>query len=389
VADGMQQALFVTDAWTPQTNGVVTTLQSVFRHLPDHGYLAEVIHPGLFDTLPLPGYPEIRMVRNPWRIAAMIAALRPHTIHIATEGPLGLWTRSLLQRWRIPFTTALHTKFPEYVRARIGLPVAVGYRLLRWFHRPAVQTLCTTESHRRELAHWGLEHLVVWGRGVDTERFRPAPQTPRERPRLLYVGRVAVEKNIEAFLALDVPGDKVIVGDGPARAELQRRYPGAIWQGYCHGDRLVAEYAAADVFVFPSRTDTFGLVLLEAMACGTPVAAYPVTGPADVVVPGVTGMLDEDLAAAVRAALHMDRAACRDYAATQSWQAVTRRLVASFAPISWDDPTGAGPSLRWQSIARLEETRKTLASARAEQLGTGQPTRRSGDGEGQRLSPPN
>jgi len=332
----MKKALFITDAWLPQTNGVVTTLQSVMAHLPALGYEVDIIHPGLFDTLALPSYPEIRVARNPWRMARMILDSAPDTIHIATEGPLGLWARWLLGRWLVPYTTSLHTKFPEYVQQRTGLPLSVGYRYLRWFHRPALQTLCTTQSHRAELAQWGLVDLVVWGRGVDTERFRPvARDVRRDRPRLLYVGRVSLEKNIEAFLALDVPGDKIVVGDGPARQALERRYPQAQWLGYRHGSALVAEYAQADVFVFPSLTDTFGLVMLEALACGTPVAAYPVTGPKDIVQPGVTGCLSEDLGHAVREALAVDRARCRAYAETQSWRGIAERMADSFVAIDW------------------------------------------------------
>jgi glycosyltransferase involved in cell wall biosynthesis len=331
----MKRALIVTDAWAPQTNGVVTTLQSVMAELPGYGYQAEVVHPGLFRTVPMPGYPEIRLAWDPWRLGRMLVELRPDTIHLATEGPLGLWARRLLVRWRVPFTTSLHTKFPEYVEHRIGIAPDLGYRLLRWFHRPAACTLCTTESHRAELERWGFDHLVVWGRGVDTTRFRPQPRVARTHPRLLYVGRVAVEKNVEAFLRLDVPGDKVVVGDGPARAELQRRYPGAIWRGYLYGEELAAAYADADVFVFPSLTDTFGLVMLEAMACGTPVAAFPVTGPRDVVLHGVTGILSDDLAHAVRRALPLDRGACRSHALARSWQRIAERMAASFVDIDW------------------------------------------------------
>jgi glycosyltransferase involved in cell wall biosynthesis len=235
----------------------------------------------------------------------------------------------------VPFTTSLHTKFPEYVEQRTGLAPDLGYRFLRWFHRPARHTLCTTESHRAELERWGFGNLVVWGRGVDTARFRPVPRRPRTRPRLLYVGRVAVEKNIEAFLELDVPGEKVVVGDGPARAELERRHPEVSWLGYRFGEELVAAYADADVFVFPSITDTFGLVMLEAMACGTPVAAFPVTGPRDIVRPEVTGILSDDLADAVRRALALDRSACRTYARTQSWQRIAGRMAAHFVDIDW------------------------------------------------------
>jgi glycosyltransferase involved in cell wall biosynthesis len=329
----VKRVLIVTDAWAPQTNGVVTTLESVIAHLPEHGYVADVIHPGLFRTLPLPGYPEIRVAWDVWRLARMIGNRAPDTIHIATEGPLGITARMLLARWKVPFTTSLHTKFPEYLERRIGLPAGPGYGPLRWFHGAAARTLCTTESHRAELALAGFRNLAVWGRGVDTARFRPMPRMPRTRPRLLYVGRVAVEKNIEAFLDLDLPADKVVVGDGPARAALAHRYPDVEWRGFRYGDELVAEYAAADVFVFPSRTDTFGLVLLEAMACGTPVAAYPVTGPRDVVRHGSTGILSEDLGDAVRRALVLDRAACRAYAETQGWRAIAERLVAAFVEL--------------------------------------------------------
>lgn len=328
----MRRLLIVSDAWEPQTNGVVTTLKAVIGHLPELGFEVQVLHPGLFATMALPSYPEIRVARDPWRLAAMVSRFRPDTVHIATEGPLGLWARRYLTRRCIPFTTSLHTKFPEYVNERVALPLSVGYRYLRWFHRPARAVLCTTESHRRELARWGIGNLVVWGRGVDTGRFRPLPRTPRVRPRLLYVGRVAVEKNIEAFLALNVDAEKRIVGDGPARPELERRHPDARWLGFRHGDALVAEYADADVFVFPSRTDTFGLVMLEAMACGTPVAGFPVTGPRDVVQPGVTGALDEDLGAAVRRALQVDRAGCRNEALKRDWREVAERLAGQLAP---------------------------------------------------------
>ncbi|MFX3657762.1 MAG: glycosyltransferase [bacterium] len=259
-------------------------------------------------------------------------------MHIATEGPLGLAARRLLRQRGLPFSTSLHTKFPEYVRQRVGAPLGAGYAYLRWFHAPATTVLCTTESHRQELDHWGIANLVVWGRGVDTDRFRPRPRLQRRRPRLLYVGRVAVEKNLDAFLRLEVDADKVVVGDGPARADLQRRYPQAAWLGYRHGDALAAEYADADVFVFPSRTDTFGLVMLEAMACGTPVAAFPVTGPRDVVVPGVSGSLDDDLGVAVRQALLVDRRRCRACAVQQGWRRTAETLAASLTPMDWPAP---------------------------------------------------
>jgi len=330
-----RRLLIVTDAWEPQTNGVVTTLKNVIATLPEQGWQAEVIHPGCFKTWPLPSYPEIRVARNPWRLKAMLLDLRPDAIHIATEGPLGMAARRLLCRWLVPFTTSLHTKFPEYVNERIGLPLRLGYGIMRWFHRPARSTLVTTPSHRDELLAWGLDDLLVWGRGVDTGLFRPAPRSQRLRPRLLYVGRIAVEKNVAAFLELDLDADKVVVGDGPARAELEARFPDAEWLGFRRGAALAACYADADVFVFPSRTDTFGLVMLEALACGTPVAAYPVTGPKDIIVNGENGWLDVDLGTAVRRALGVDRDRCRAFAEANSWRAVGGRLVDSLALVDW------------------------------------------------------
>ena len=317
--------LLITDAWEPQTNGVVRTLTNVISRLRDQGTDVVVVEPAAFRTFPCPGYGEIRLVANPWRMASVLEHESPDAIHIATEGPLGVAARTVLMRRGAAFTTSLHTKFPEYVSQRLPVPVTWGYGYLRWFHRPAARTLVTTESHRRELTAWGLDDLVVWGRGVDTTLFRPMPRGPRTRPRLLYVGRVAPEKNIEAFLRLDIDAEKIMVGDGPQRPELERKYPETRWLGYRHGTDLVRCYADADVFVFPSRTDTFGLVMLEAMACGTPVAAYPVTGPVDVVAPE-TGALHEDLATAVGAALKVDRAACRAHASRHDWHAIATRF---------------------------------------------------------------
>lgn len=327
--------VLVTDAWHPQTNGVVTTLSAVCEELAHLGTQVTVIHPGSFSTWPLPSYPEIRIARNPWRLWAMVRDLAPDAVHVATEGPLGIAARIWLRRHRLPFTTSVHTKFPEYIEDRIGLPPRFVYPLMRWFHNGAEASLCTTPSHERELESWGLKKLVVWGRGVDTERFRPAPQSPRTTPKLLYVGRVAVEKSVEDFLALPVTGEKIVVGDGPARPSLEARFPDARWLGFRKGQALVDLYADADVFVFPSRTDTFGLVMLEAMACGTPVAAYPVTGPIDVVEEGVTGALDEDLAAATRRALELPRSQVRDAATGFSWRQIAQRLQAQQTAIDW------------------------------------------------------
>ena len=327
--------LLITDAWAPQTNGVVTTWSTVVGRLEAAGIEVEVIHPGLFHTFPLPTYPEIQLARNPWLMKRHIADFRPDYAHIATEGSLGLYGRWLLTRHGIPYTSSLHTKFPEYVYERARIPVALGYRFIRWFHRPPVRTLVTTESMKAELEHWGLADLIVWRRGVDIARFEPAELPPRERPRLLYVGRIAVEKSIEDFLKLDVDADKIIVGDGPQKAALERAYPQAQWLGYRKGQALVDEYAKADAFVFPSRTDTFGLVMLEANACGTPVAAYPVTGPNDVVTNGVNGWLDDDLGLAIARALDVSRQSCRAVAEANTWDQVGVRLLESLEPIDW------------------------------------------------------
>ncbi len=334
--------VLISDAWEPQTNGVVTTLEEVSRHFLRRGIDVMVLHPGLFRTLPLPSYPEIRLAIDPWRIGRLIRAERPNAIHIATEGPLGIAARLMLTRRSIPFSTSLHTKFPEYVAARTRRPISIGYAYLWWFHRPSSATLVMTTSHRRELAARNLEHLVVWGRGVDTRRFAPRRRCRRTRPRLLYVGRVATEKNLEAFLDLGIGATKVVVGDGPARAELQRRYGVVEWAGYRYGADLAGFYAAADVFVFPSRTDTFGPVMLEAMACGTPVAAHPVTGPVDVVVDGVNGAPDTDLGRAVRRALMLDRERCRRFALCHDWHSIAERVAAHLPLIDWTAPGDTG-----------------------------------------------
>ena len=330
--------LIVTDAWLPQTNGVVTTLQHVTAGCQAAGHEVQLLEPGAFRTLGLPGYREVRVAINPFSVGRRIRAIAPNAVHVATEGPLGLAARRFLRRHHIPFTTSLHTKFPEYLHARTRLPLRVGYAFLRWFHRPARSTLVTTRRQRDELEAWGLDNLRVWGRGVDTALFRPRPRSSTaglDGPLMLYAGRLAVEKNLEAFLELDVPGQKVIVGDGPQRRSLARRYPDATFVGYSYGDALAEWYACADVFVFPSLTDTFGLVMLEAMAAGTPVAAFPVTGPVDLVEEGVSGALDADLAVAIGRALGCDREACRRFAETQGWEVVVARFLEDLVVTSW------------------------------------------------------
>ena len=325
--------VIVSDAWHPQINGVVRTLVAVQRELQAQGHTVRVIGPDGFRTAPLPTYPEIRLALNPWRVRGAIESFGPDAVHIATEGPLGWAARRWCGRSAHPFTTSFHTRFPEYLSARTGLPEALGYAGLRRFHRRAETVMAATPRLVAELERRGFGRVRLWGRGVDTSLFR---QRPRDRtrnvPLWLTVGRVAVEKNLEAFLSLKLPGRKMVVGDGPARESLQRRFPDVAFPGACTGDELARTYAQADVFVFPSRTDTFGNVMLEALACGVPVAAYPVPGPLDVVgdAPDVA-VLDSDLGRAAQAALKLDRAACRRFAEGQGWDASARQFLANLS----------------------------------------------------------
>lgn len=314
--------VIVTDAWTPQVNGVVRTLKQTRKCLQQLGYEVHLITPNLFRTIPCPSYPSIPLSLFPGRkVAKMLKAYQANAVHIATEGPLGMAARRWCLRNKIQFTTSYHTQFPEYVRLRAPIPVRWTYAWLRRFHGKAVRTLVPTESQRQRLLEHGFTNVEVWGRGVDTEIFTPdkPQQLNLPGPILLNMGRVAVEKNINAFLDLDLPGSKVVVGDGPDLESLRKAYPDVRFTGAKFGRELASYVAAADVFVFPSRTDTFGLVLLEAMACGVPVAAYPVTGPADVIQHGVTGCLNDNLAEAVQQALKLDPQACIDYARRNSW----------------------------------------------------------------------
>jgi glycosyltransferase involved in cell wall biosynthesis len=325
----------VSDAWLPQTNGVVRTLRTTAETLRAQGHAVRIVEPGEFDTFPCPTYPEIRLAWRPR--GALDRALRdfgPDAIHVATEGPLGHAARSWCIASDMPFTTSYHTQFPEYLHARLGVGTRLAYAYLRRFHSAAKRTLVAAPSMHALLERRGFRNLGRWGRGVDVALFRPREKDgwPYPRPISLYFGRVAVEKNVEAFLSLDLPGTRVVIGDGPARATLEQRYPEVVFTGYKHGEDLARRVAAADVCVFPSRTDTFGLVLLEAMACGLPVAAYPVTGPLDVIRSGVTGVLSEDLRAATLAALELDPAACRAQALEHTWDAATRQFLAQLAP---------------------------------------------------------
>jgi glycosyltransferase involved in cell wall biosynthesis len=294
------------------------------------GHTVEMVTPDGFRTVPCPTYPEIRLSLLPGRaVAQRLEALAPDAVHISTEGPLGLAARAWCVRHAFPFTTTFHTQFPEYVQLRTRLPLGMSYAFMRWFHNAGRCTMVATRSLHERLAARGFTRLGLWSRGVDTELFRPRAKDALAdaRPIFLYMGRVAVEKNIEAFLALDLPGTKVVIGDGPDLRLLQQRYPAVRFLGYKTGEDLARHVAAADVFVFPSRTDTFGLVLIEALACGVPVAAYPVQGPIDVIDDGVTGVLDEDLRAAALKALVLDPATCRAAALRYTWAACTRQFL--------------------------------------------------------------
>lgn len=339
----------LTDAWKPQVNGVVTALTALVRELEVAGHEVQVIHPGLFVTVPCPTYAEIRLAAAPLPgVARRLQRFQPDAVHIATEGSVGLagWLYCRLRGWR--FTTSFHTRFPEYINARWpAVPVGLGYRVLNIFHRCGVRTMVSTPPLADYLADRGFSRLALWGRGVDTRLFRPVEPMPLDLPGpvFMYFGRVAPEKNVEAFLQLDLPGSKLVVGDGPARAELERRYPDACFVGMHLGEELIRHICVADCMVFPSRTDTLGLVLMEAMACGVPVAAYPVTGPLQVVENGVTGVLDEDLRAAALAALELDGEAGIAYARANSWAASAAQFATQLAPARRPNLRFAPPAL--------------------------------------------
>jgi glycosyltransferase involved in cell wall biosynthesis len=327
--------VLVTDAWHPQVNGVVQTWTYMQRELAALGHELLVIHPGGSRGIPAPGEPEILLSTEPVRhLERSLGSLVPSGLHIATEGPLGWAARALARRRRWKFTTSYHTRFPDYLKARFGIPARLTLAVLRHFHRDSQAVLVPTDALRGELGQAGFAHTRLWGRGVDCELFRPGARDRLALPRpiLLYVGRVAPEKNLDAFLRLKDLGSLVVVGDGPDRARLQQRHPDVRWLGRIAHDELPAYYDAADVFVFPSRTDTFGLVMLEAMACGCPVAAFPVAGPLNVVAAGVSGELNEDLRQACRGALLLGRERVREAALKRSWRAIAQDLVAALVP---------------------------------------------------------
>jgi len=330
--------LIVSDAWAPQVNGVVRTLQNTKAQLEAIGHRVTVIGPNRFRTIPCPGYGEIRLSVNVThrlrRLLDREARGGVDCVHIATEGPLGWGARAWCLKRRIAFTTSCHTRFPEYIRLRAPIPLRWTYAWLRRFHGPAIRTLVRSGSQCDELAARGFSNLAIWPGGVDTTLFRPrAKQSSCPKPMAIYVGRVATEKSVEDFLEAPFPGTKMVVGDGPSRAGLERRFPDVRFTGFLHGEALAQMVSEADVFVFPSKTDTLGLVMLEAMAAGVPVAAYPVPGPQDVVVCGKTGALHQDLSVAMAQALLLDPADCRRHAEQYAWAACTQRFLELLQPV--------------------------------------------------------
>lgn len=329
----MGKILVVTDAWEPQVNGVVTTMTTVVSELQKKKFDVEVLHPGMFHTFPLPNYPEISIAWNFWDLKKKIQKIKPDYIHISVEGPLGLTARHYCIEHKLPFTSAIHTKFPEYVHERFGIGLDVTTGLLRWFHNAAAKTLVNTISHRDELLEAGFNELVLWSRGFDKDIFYPAKKGSKKEY-LLYVGRVAIEKNIEEFLQMKSDLPKIVVGGGPMLKTFQKKYPEVTFVGYKKGKDLADIYRDAACFVFPSKTDTFGIVLIEALACGTPIAGFNVTGPKDTVLEGKNGSLDnENLSAAVDRALRVDRNIAYESSKAYTWDAVADQFISSLVPL--------------------------------------------------------
>ncbi len=333
----------ITDAWKPQVNGVVRTLMTVTNHLRARGHQVEIVAPDQYRSIPCPSYSEIRLALvGPRRLGKRLEAMQPDAVHIATEGPLGWAARRWCLKTGRDFTTAYHTQFPDYVARRTGLPASLFWPVIRKFHQPSVNVMVATQTIRTQLREQGLTHLREWSRGVDVDLFTPDHAPPDvylslPRPIQLYVGRVAVEKNIEAFLSNSHPGSKVVVGDGPAIQKLKSQFPDAHFLGKRTGTELAACYAGADVFVFPSKTDTFGLVMIEALACGTPVAAFPVAGPLDVLDPKA-GVMDENLELAIAQALTLKREDCLTHGQSYSWESSTDQFLAALSVL--DRPAG-------------------------------------------------
>jgi glycosyltransferase involved in cell wall biosynthesis len=316
----------ITDTWD-NVNGVVTTLRATVQELETRGHVVQVIHPGLFKTFPMPGYPEIAISWNIWRVGPLLEEFEPDAIHIATEGPLGLAARwyCKVRKRSIPHNSSYHTKYPEYLKIHYKIPTSIGYWFLRLFHKFSHRVLVTTPTMAAELQAKGFKNLVVWSRGVDKSKFNPLGRKHNlaSKPVLLCVSRASPEKGLEDFCALKTTGTKLLVGDGPFLEYLKKTYPDVIYVGYKQGASLQHAYANADVFVFPSKSDTFGVVMLESIACGTPVAAYPVTGPIDVLTPGINGFLDADLSSAIEKCLELDRDAVYESSQQYTWSACT------------------------------------------------------------------
>ena len=350
--------LIVSDAWYPQVNGVVRTLETVRNELGEMGHDVHIISPDQFRTIPCPTYPEIRLALFAKRkLARMIDALQPVAIHIATEGPLGQAARAYCLKRELPFSSAYHTRFPEYLHARTRLPLSISYRGMRRFHNKSQSVMVATESLREELADRGFNKLNIWSRGVDLDLFKPRPDASFgdfPKPHWLFVGRVAVEKNIGHFLDLDLPGTKFVVGDGPQLTELKSKYPNAQFLGKKIGEELAIAFASADVFVFPSKTDTFGLVILEALASGTPVAVFPVQGPADIVRGTKAGAIDADLREAAMAALELDGKDARALAEQYSWRNSANQFLHNLAPFSGGFDGAAAKRLTVEDITEVK-----------------------------------
>ncbi len=347
--------LVATDAWRPQVNGVVRTYERLREEAAPLDAEIVFLTPNEFTTVPCPTYPEIRLSLPGYAyIGRRMKELQPDAVHIATEGPLGWMTRSHCLRRKIPFTTSFHTRFPDYISRRFYLPEKWSWRVLRQFHNAGAGTMVATPSLARELEEErGFKRILPWTRGVDTELFRPRDvRRFGDGPVFLYVGRVAIEKNIEAFLEADLPGRKVVVGDGPQLDELRARFPDVEFMGKRVGEDLAECYASADVFVMPSRTETFGIVILEAMASGLPVAAFPCTGPIDLIANGVTGVMSEDITAAARAALALDRSAVRSKALEYSWEAAAKLFVSNIENALFAQQGRKAPTRRLRRFAR-------------------------------------
>ncbi|MEM6712109.1 MAG: glycosyltransferase family 1 protein [Pseudomonadota bacterium] len=335
----LAKALIVSDAWHPQINGVVRTIEWMVKEAPKFGIDLQVLGPARFRTMPMPSYPEIRLaLAHPRSIRRAIRAEAPRAIHIATEGPLGTVARRFCVRHKLGFTTSYHTRFPEYVAARAPVPESWSYAYMRRFHNAAMGVMVATPSLENELRGRGFNNLVRWSRGVDLDRYYPrgGVTLPYPGPIFLYVGRVAVEKNLDAFLKLDLPGTKLIVGGGPALESLQETHKDAVFVGPKVGEELAQYYAGSDVFVFPSLTDTFGIVLLEALASGLPVAAFPITGPIDVITDERVGVLSHDLKAAALSALELKREDCVAFAQDYSWYESAKAFFTHLYPLKAD-----------------------------------------------------